>query len=296
MQLDDFYTVGSNSFFTGHEVTVNDYYETDDSLNVDQNTDKDISAYNYVENKHYFIDIIRITGSNSNEDWNGANNQYSLTQVCFYTSDQIFSIDNWNSHLKQCYFFEIDNYVSTFKGVFLKSFYLNGYVTGIYGWIDGPYVTDNVYFYHTAPLFSYTEDAAFAIEFGTTSGDHGQDFHVFSPIASESGDYYGNEITNIKKDTEQPGGFENGGLTATFWNADPSAQIAEYGYTALKTTFSRNISTHDNYDRKLKSTFIFCLYLFAEGTINSDLTDKECEIVELSYHYPRMEMPIKVSW
>lgn len=163
MQLDDFYTTGSNSFFTGHEVFVDDYYETSGSLNVDQNTDKDISAYSYVEKKHYEIDLIRYTGSNSNEDWNGAANQYSLTQVCFYTSDQIFSASSWNSYLKQCYFFEIDNYVSTFKGVFLKSFFLNGYSTGIYGWIDGPYVTDNVYFYHTTPLFSYTENPAFAI-------------------------------------------------------------------------------------------------------------------------------------
>ena len=83
----------------------------------------------------------------------------------------------------------------------------------------------------------------------------------------------------MSKDTTQAGGFENGGLTATFWNADPTAQIAEYAYTALKVTYTRNISTHDSYDRQLKSTFIFCLYLFAEGTINSELTDKECEIV-----------------
>ena len=73
----------------------------------------------------------------------------------------------------------------------MKNFYLNGYQTGIYGWIDGPYVTDNVYFYHTVPLFSYVEDPAFAIEFGTTTGNKGQDFHVFSPISSETGDYFG---------------------------------------------------------------------------------------------------------
>ena len=38
MQLDEFYTSGSNSLFTGHEVTINDYYETSGTLNVDQNT------------------------------------------------------------------------------------------------------------------------------------------------------------------------------------------------------------------------------------------------------------------
>lgn len=136
-----------------------------------------------------------------------------------------------------------------------------------------------MYFYHTTPLFAYVEEPAFAIEFGTTSGKKGQDFHVFSPIAGESGDYFGSEVTNMTKDNTMTGGFENGGLTASFWNADPADQINEYGYTTLRTTFSRNISTYDDYDRELKSTFVFCLYLFAEGTINSDLTDKGCEIV-----------------
>lgn len=48
MQIDDFYTTGSTSLFTGHEVTFADYYETDGTLNVDQSIEKDISAYSYV--------------------------------------------------------------------------------------------------------------------------------------------------------------------------------------------------------------------------------------------------------
>ena len=72
---------------TGHEVTVTDFYRTGNSLNYDQNIEYDISSYNYVEEKDYFVDIIRYTGSNSNEDWNGAANKYSLMNVCFYTSD-----------------------------------------------------------------------------------------------------------------------------------------------------------------------------------------------------------------
>ena len=97
----------------------------------------------------------------------------------------------------------------------------------------------------------------------------------------------------MTKDTTQAGGFENGGLTAQFWNADPGQQINSYAYTTLRTSFKRNITTYDEYDKVLKSTFVFCLYLYAQGTINSELTDKSCEVVELSYHYPRMKMPTR---
>lgn len=65
------------------------------------------------------------------------------------------------------------------------------------------------------------------------------------------------------------GGFENNGLTAKFWNALPSAQIADFQYTSLRLMFSRNISTYDNYDKKLSSTFIFCLHIYAQGSISS---------------------------
>lgn len=61
--------------------------------------------------------------------------------------------------------------------------YLNGYSTGIYGYIDGPYVSSNVYLYHNVPLFSYTRVPALVIEIGTTAGKVGQDFNVFSTQA-----------------------------------------------------------------------------------------------------------------
>lgn len=230
-------------------------------------------------------------GSNGGQDWNAAANGYSLMQVCFYTSSKLFDVSTWKSGISQCYFFEIDNYVSSFKGQKLKNFYLNGYSTSIYGWIDGPYVTSNVYFYHQVPLFTYTKQPAVIIEIGTTTGDVGQDFNVHSPVASEAGDYYGRAVTSMTKDSLAAGGYENSGILLKHWNAVPSAQISGLPLTALRINYSRNISTFDNYDRKLQSTFIFCMYLYTVGTINSQLTDKSCEVVELSYHYPRMKMP-----
>lgn len=78
------------------------------------------------------------------------------------------------------------------------------------------------------------------------------------------------------------------------WNAVPASQISGLSFTALRVNYRRNISTFDNYDKKLKSTFIFCAYLFTVGSINSELTDKSCDVVELSYHYLRLEMPTKI--
>ena len=166
--------------------------------------------------------------------------------------------------------------MSTFKGKKLKNFNLNGYSTGIYGWIDGPYVNANVYFYHNAPLYSYSEDPAMAIEIGTTSNKKYQDFHVFSPIAAETGDYFGKSITDMQKDNTVVGGYENGGLTVQNWNTNPASPIPGYSYTTVRTTFTRNITTFDSYDRSLLSTFIFCLYMYAEGTLNSQQTAESC--------------------
>lgn len=83
----------------------------------------------------------------------------------------------------------------------------------------------------------------------------------------------------MSKDIVNHGGYENSGLTLQHWNAVPATQIPGLSFTSLRITFSRNISTFDNYDRKLQSTFIFCLYLFNVGSINGELTDKSCEAV-----------------
>lgn len=57
-----------------------------------------------------------------------------------------------------------------------------------------------MYIYHKVPLFAYTKEPAVVIELGTTSGGVGQDFNVYSPVASESGDYFGKSVTSMVKD------------------------------------------------------------------------------------------------
>jgi hypothetical protein len=48
-------------------------------------------------------------------------------------------------------------------------------------------------------------------------------------------------------------------------------------------------------DKDLLSTFTFCIYIYSQGSIGGSLTDKYCDVVELSYSYPRMSMPVKQS-
>ena len=169
--------------------------------------------------------MIRYQGDNSGEDWNAPLYKYSMSQVCFYTSDSTFNEQTWSTFLKQCYYFEVENYMSTFRGAFLKQFSSNGYQMSAFGYVDGPYLTDNIFLYQSAPLYTYLQEPALIIEIGTTSGSHGQDFQVWSPIAIENGDYHGPEVTSIVKDNSISGGYDNRALTAKFWNAVPSQYI-----------------------------------------------------------------------
>lgn len=99
--------------------------------------------------------VTRFLGTNGGEDWNAAGKKYTVQKVCFYTSGYTFNTSIWNQGVSACYYFEIDNLTSKFVGKSLKSFTINGYTAKIYGWIDGPYLTDNVYIYQESPLFTY---------------------------------------------------------------------------------------------------------------------------------------------
>lgn len=163
LQISDFFSSNGNSLNTGHQVSYLDYNSAaavNSSLNADSITTYDISSYSFSLTKSYSLQITRYTGSNSGEDWDGNTNKYSVQQICFYTSDSTFDAATYNQYYSACYFYEINNYVSTLVGQYLKTFMLNGYNTTIYGYIDGPIVTSKVYFYQQAPLFSYVTPPA----------------------------------------------------------------------------------------------------------------------------------------
>lgn len=276
LQIDDFYTDNGSPLNTGHLVSYTDYYVSPSgSVVQDSNTANDVSSYKYTSTKRYDLQTTRFSGSNGGQDWDGDSKKYSVQQVCFYTSDATFDSSTYKTFYSACYFYEIDNYVSTFVGVKLKSFNLNGYPTGIYGYIDGPLVKNKVYFYQQTPLFSYVQDPAAVIEIGTVSGNYGQDFYAFSTVTNEIGDYFGSSVNDMKLDNTA-NGFQNPALTIKTWNTNPANQITGLSITALRIFFSRDVYTYDPYDKELLSTFLFCIYFYSSGSISSALSDKSC--------------------
>jgi hypothetical protein len=288
LKISDFFTNNGNSLNTGHQVTYADYYEsTPGTLSVDTTTTYDISSYAYSSTKSYSLQITRYIGSNGGQDWDGNANSYSMQKICFYSSNQTFDPSSFNQFYSQCYFYEINNYVSTFVGSYLKTFMLNGYSTAIYGYIDGPIVTNKIFFYQSTPLYSYVQTPAVIIEIGTTSGNYGQDYYASSPITSECGDYYGSSVNLMSLDNNAAG-FQNPALTVKTWNTNTSAQISGLGISALRINFTRAVYTYDSYDKSMLSTFLFCMYLYSSGSTSGALSDKGCEVVELSPVYVQM--------
>ncbi len=72
---------------------------------------------------------------------------------------------------------------------------------------------------------------------------------MYSPTASESGDYYGASVTSMIKDNTNAGGYENNGLTLKNWNAVPASQNSAIPFTSLRINFNRNVTTFDGFDR-----------------------------------------------
>lgn len=101
-------------------------------------------------------------------------------------------------------------------------------------------------------------------------------------------------MANMRKDVDG-GGFENNGLTATYENVNASAINSNITTTNVKVSFSRNISTFDPLDKQLLSTFTFCIYVYNQGSIAGSLTDKYCDVVELTVSYPKMTMPVRTT-
>jgi peroxiredoxin len=200
VQQNPFYTINANDSFSGHIVTAADYQVVSDQLKADTNTTQDLNSIGYMKNRNFSISLRRGLSSHNGEDWNAALYRYSMTQICFYTSDTSFSASNWKGTYSVCNYFEISNFYSTFRGLYLKDIKLNGYAVSVYGYIGGPYVTINAFFYHTTPLYTYNVNPAIVLELGAATNSNYQDFNVYSTTSSENGDYFGSDIQNIRRD------------------------------------------------------------------------------------------------
>jgi hypothetical protein len=74
-------------------------------------------------------------------------------------------------------------------------------------------------------------------------------------------------------------GFNNNGLRINYQNCNSSNINNDIGGSNLKISFQRNVSTYDKYDKKLISTFSFCIYLYAGGSVTVNQTDHYCDVV-----------------
>lgn len=184
VQQNPFYTTNSNDSFSGHIVTAADYQVISGQLKADSNTTDDLNAIGYMKNRNFSINLKRAISSHIGEDWNAGAYRYSMVQICFYTSDSSFDISNWKGSYSVCSFFEITNYYSTFRGLYLKDIKLNGYPVSLYGYIGGPYVTIDTFFYHSTPLYTYTSYPAIVLELGAASNSNYQDFNIYSTTAT----------------------------------------------------------------------------------------------------------------
>jgi hypothetical protein len=85
-------------------------------------------------------------------------------------------------------------------------------------------------------------------------------------------------------------------LTLQHWNADPGSTIPGLSMTALRISFARAVYTYDSYDKQMLSTFLFCLYIYTSGSVSGSLSDKSCEMVELSTSYLQMSVSSGEGW
>ena len=180
VQQNPFYTTNSNDSFSGHIVTIGDYHLSGGALAVDTNTTDNLNAIGYMKNRNFSIKVKRALSGHSGEDWDANRYRYGMTQVCFYTSSSPFDSSNWKGTASVCSFYEVVNLVSTFRGTYLKDIKLNGYTVGLYGYIGGPYVTANVFYYHPTPLYTYNRPPAVVLELGAAADSTVQDFNVYS--------------------------------------------------------------------------------------------------------------------
>ena len=130
----------------------------------------------------------------------------------------------------------------------MKDIKLNGYPVSIYGFIGGPYVNINVFFYHATPFSTYTVKPAVILELGAAVNSSYQDFNVFGILSGETGDYYGTSVSSLQKDTVG-NGFENSGLNIEYQNANSADLNSNISGTNLKISYKRNVSSHDSLDK-----------------------------------------------
>ena len=219
--------------------TVQDYYVSSGRptvLQIDSMTSMDKTSTSTTNSGAFTLTFPRTTGSTNGEDWEGG----EFIKVCFFTSDIAFTQSTWERQYEVCYGYQVNNYVSTYRGSDLGTMDFEGVSSNVYGGIYGPNLQLQLYWFRGSTSISNT--SALTIRVGNQiSSDLGYDFFVCG-----SGDYYGASATALSRDLVYSG-YENGACTYTV------------NSQSISLTYSRDIFTFDSFDAVLGQVVNICI-------------------------------------
>ena len=161
--------------------------------------------------------------------------------MCFFTSDSVFSQSTWSKQYEVCYGYQVNNYVSTYRGTYLGAMDFEGVSSQVYGGIYGPYLQMQLFWFRNSPIIGNSSNMI--IRAGNQiNADLGYDFYICG-----DGDYYGKSISTLSKDLIYSG-YDNGACTFTI------------NSNSVTMSYTRDIFTFDSFDASLSQSLHICLY------------------------------------
>lgn len=161
-------------------------------------------------------------------------------EICFFTADSAFNASVLNKQYSICFGYQVDSYVSTFRGMNLGSMQFEGVDSNLYGGIYGPYLQLQLYWYRPSPNVTNTSNLILQIGNGVNA-IVGNDYFICG-----AGDYFGTDISNLMFDTDYSG-YNDG--SCSYRTTSQSIQLA---YTRYALTF-------DTFDYQLTSPVYLCI-------------------------------------
>lgn len=202
----------------------------------DRITSMDRSSTSTSNGSAFQLTISRTIGNTSGQDWQGGN----FVEICFFTADSVFTASLLNKQYTICFGYQLDSYVSTFRGVNLGTMRFQGADSTVYGGVYGPLLQFQLYWYR--PNTTIANASNLIIQIGSSVNEVvGSDYYICG-----SGDYYGTDILSLNSDTDYSG-YNDG--SCNFRTTSSSIQL----------TYTRDALTFDSFDYQLTSSVYLCL-------------------------------------
>lgn len=153
----------------------------------------------------------------------------------------MFNESSWTQQYIQCYGFQIDNYVSTFRGAQLGTMQFEGVNSVLYGGLfSGTSLTFQLFWYRASAAMTNTTNMYIRLG-GSISSTVGYDFYQCGV-----GDYFGTDTANLKVDLDYSG-YEDS--SCTYYSSASSVMML----------FTREAYTFDTFDYQLSDSTEVCV-------------------------------------